>query len=179
LFGPIFFAEMPSRVNDEIAAAIGDARDRRRFKLNQVRTFLRAPLSMSRMAARARLLGGSGSETVRREDCGRIVSPTLVLTGEAGLDHVVPPEGSSEYIGLISGARAFRMGHSGHLGCITRPHLFADAVREFLAEVGVGSTRNAPAASRAEDRRSEAGDRRQFAAGVGPPLVEEGQHDAG
>ena len=60
LFGPVFLAEMPSRVGREIAAAIPDRAARRRFRWRQMRTFLKAPLSLSRMAARARLIGGHG-----------------------------------------------------------------------------------------------------------------------
>ena len=59
-------------------------------------------------------------------------SPTLVLTGEAHLDHVVPVEGSAVYQRLIPDARTAVLRQTGHLGSITRPHEFAAIVRNFV-----------------------------------------------
>lgn len=154
LFGPVFLAEMPSRVGREIAAAIPDRAARQRFRWHQVRTFLKAPLSLSLMAARARLIGGSRESDERRREAAMVRTPTLVLSGESHLDYVVPTEGTSEYATLIQGARGVCLERSGHLGCITRPELFAEAVADFVRGSG-GSERDdlAPeAAPRAIDR---------------------------
>jgi 3-oxoadipate enol-lactonase len=127
IFGPIFLAETPFRLRPEIRAAIPDAKERRRFSLRSLRTALGAPVSLSRIAGRARMIT---REDVTA-DCARIAAPTLVLTGEAHLDHVVPVDGSSEYLRLIPNARAAVLERTGHLGSITRPDAFAATVRTF------------------------------------------------
>jgi pimeloyl-ACP methyl ester carboxylesterase len=128
LLGPVFLAEIPRRVRRELAAALPDRHDRRRFQLRQVRTFFRAPMSLTQMAERARLL----DRDERLDDCARVCAPTLVITGEPGLDHVVPVGGTSEYLQLIARARGERIERTGHLGYITRPDVFATMVRKFL-----------------------------------------------
>ncbi len=127
IFGPIFLAETPFRLRPEIRAAIPDAAARRRFSLRQMRTALGAPVSLSRIAGRARMIT---TEDVT-PDCSRISAPTLVVTGERDLDHVVPVDGSSEYLRLIPNARAVVLERTGHLGSITRPDAFAAIVRAF------------------------------------------------
>lgn len=129
LFGPVFLAEVPGRVRAEVALAIPERPRRRRFVWQQIATFARAPLSLSRMAVRARLIGGYDQPA----DCARILAPTLVISGEPSLDRVVSAEGTSEYGRLIRNCRAVRLARTGHLGYITRPHDFADAVRAFLS----------------------------------------------
>jgi pimeloyl-ACP methyl ester carboxylesterase len=133
ILGPVFLAEVPRRVRAEIALAIPDRSVRRRFAWRQIATFARAPLSLSRMAARARLIGIHDQSA----DCERILAPTLVVTGEPSLDHVVSAEGTSEYLHLIHHACAVRLEQTGHLGYITHPREFAARVREFLASNSV------------------------------------------
>jgi pimeloyl-ACP methyl ester carboxylesterase len=128
LFGPVFLAEIPRRVRQEMATALPDRRDRRRFALRQVRTFFRAPMSLTMMAERARLL----NRDELLQDCARVAAPTLVITGEPALDHVVPVGGTSEYLQLIPRARGERIERTGHLGYITRPDVFASMVGTFL-----------------------------------------------
>ena len=128
IFGPIFIAETPWRLRPEIRTAIPDAKERRRFSFRSLQTALGAPVSLSRMAARARMIT---TEDVA-PDCARIAAPTLVVTGEPHLDHVVPVEGSSEYVRLIPDARAVVLERTGHLGTVTRPDAFAAIVRGFI-----------------------------------------------
>lgn len=130
LFGPLFIAETPWRLRKEIRTALPDPRARRALRLRVVRTFFSACPSISLMAARARLL----ANTNIGPDCERIVAPTLIITGERGLDHVVPVDGSSEYTCLITGARAVVLERTGHIGCNTRPHEFAALIRRFVDE---------------------------------------------
>jgi Predicted hydrolases or acyltransferases (alpha/beta hydrolase superfamily) len=73
-------------------------------------------------------------------DCARITAPTLVVTGEPHLDHVVPVEGSSEYLRLIPDAHAVVLERTGHLGSITRPEVFARIIHRFVLDVGAGRT---------------------------------------
>jgi 3-oxoadipate enol-lactonase len=128
IFGPLFLAESPWRLRPEIRAALPDRRARRLFSRRALGTLLSAPLSLSRMAARARLIT---SDDVG-PDCLRITAPTLVVTGERALDHVVPVDGASEYVRLIPNARAVVLERTGHLGSITRPEAFAALVRDFV-----------------------------------------------
>src|SRR5258708_3515599 len=93
ILGPLFFIETPFRAAGELAAALPSRRDRARFGLTMFRTALGAPVPPARMAARARRIRAYDALA----ECGRIAVPTLVLTGEAALDHVVPVEGTSKY----------------------------------------------------------------------------------
>jgi pimeloyl-ACP methyl ester carboxylesterase len=128
LFGPVFLAESPWRLRAELVAAFPDPGERWRFRQAVLRTLVGAPLSLSRMAERARLMNGMDL----RADCARIAAPTLVVTGERGLDHVVPADDSANYARLISNARAVVVERTGHLGSITRPDAFASIVHEFI-----------------------------------------------
>ena len=130
VFGLVFVAEIPGRVHDELAVALPDGRARRQFSWRQIRTFARAPISLSRMAARSMLMCESGA----RDDCAQVVAPTLVVTGERHLDRVVPVDGTSEYARLIPGARLVRIERTGHVGYISRPDAFVRIVSEFLGQ---------------------------------------------
>jgi pimeloyl-ACP methyl ester carboxylesterase len=127
VFGPVFLAEAPWRLRREMAAAFPEAHTRLRFAASQLRTFARAPLSLRRMAHRARLI----STLDTWSDCARVAAPTLVVTGEQALDHVVPADGSAGYVALIRGARSVVLERTGHLGSITRPAAFASIVSDF------------------------------------------------
>lgn len=129
LLGPLLLAEMPWRLGPEVRIAIPDPAARRRFALAAMATFFRAPVSVSRMAVRGRMV----TEIDLRQDCERIAAPTLVVTGEPGLDYVVPVAGTSEYLRLIAGAAGIVIERTGHLGSVTRPTAFASIVRDFVA----------------------------------------------
>ncbi len=128
LFGPMFLAEAPARLRAELAAAFPNPRDRWRFVRFQLRTLLTAPLSVRRMAARARLIG----EGTRLADCAAIAVPTLVVHGEPSLDHVVDAHGTAEYTALILGAQRAIIERTGHLGSITRPRELAAILQRFM-----------------------------------------------
>ena len=57
--------------------------------------------------------------------------PTLVMTGEPALDRVVPVRLTEEYARIWPHAERFTIAHTGHLGLITRPDVFADTVAKF------------------------------------------------
>ncbi len=128
VFGPLFLAETPLRLRAEIAVALPHAAERRRLAWRQTRTFFTAPLSLSGMATRARLIGASSL----REECRTITAPTLVMTGEPDLDRIVPVTSTLEYTAEIPNARYVRLSRTGHVGYLTRPPEFASAIREFL-----------------------------------------------
>ena len=128
LCGPCFLVESPFRLTPELAAAFPERRARWRFARWQLQTMLAAPFSFSQMAERAMLIGRHDIAA----DCERVSAPTLVVTGEAELDMVVPVESTATYAALIRGARTIVLERTGHLGTITRPSLFADTVNDFV-----------------------------------------------
>ena len=128
LLGPLFFAETPWRLRREMSAAFPELPARVRFTGLQLGTLISAPVSLARMACRARMIATIDAAA----DCARISAPTLILTGERGLDHVVSVDDSVGYVSLIRGARGVVLERTGHLGSITRPADFAAIVREFL-----------------------------------------------
>ncbi|HEY2905089.1 MAG TPA: alpha/beta hydrolase [Vicinamibacterales bacterium] len=134
IFGPLFLVESPWRMRDEITAALPNRQRRRQFKRSVLKTAWAAPISFKAMAGRARLM----QSIDLRPDCARITSPTLVITGDAVLDHVVPAHGSSEYARLITGARAAVLERTGHLGSVTRPEAFAALIAGFVRD-SIGS----------------------------------------
>jgi len=132
ILGPLFLAEAPLRLREEIASALPEWRARWAFRFGVLRTLPGAPVSFSRMAARARLI----ASTDLTADCQRVSVPALIVTGERRLDHVVPVEGASEYARLIPNARAVVIERTGHIGSITRPDAFATVIRAFTSDVG-------------------------------------------
>jgi len=64
-------------------------------------------------------------------DCRRVAAPTLVLTGEEHLDRVVPVGSTRAYATLIPRAEYRTMPHTGHMGLLTQPSVFADVVSGF------------------------------------------------
>ena len=130
LFGPLFAAEVPFRARPELLAALPHADERRAFSSTILRTLLKAPISLRRMAWRARLIAAYDAVG----DAARISAPTLVVTGEASLDHVVDVDGSSRYEQLIPGSKRVVLGRTGHQGTLTRPDAFVDEVTRFLEE---------------------------------------------
>jgi pimeloyl-ACP methyl ester carboxylesterase len=138
LFGPLFVAESPFRLWREVAAAFPRPADRFRFVTTQLRTLVTAPMSLTRMAERARMI--STIDLV--DDCRRIQAPTLVITGESDLDHVVRAQDGSDYTRIIPGARSAVLERTGHLGTIARPREFARLVEEFVTSAERESLRS-------------------------------------
>jgi pimeloyl-ACP methyl ester carboxylesterase len=115
LFGPLFVIETPFRLWREL-------------HWSQITAALTTPLSFAKMAKRARLI----ESTDIAADCGRVVAPTLVVTGDARLDHVVPVESTMEYLRAIPGSQHATLAGTGHLGSVTRSHVFAGLVTDFV-----------------------------------------------
>jgi pimeloyl-ACP methyl ester carboxylesterase len=132
VFGPLFLAETPLRLRRELSAAFPDRRARWRFARSQLALLVHAPLSLARMADRARLM----STIDFAADCASVTAPTLVVTGESDLDHVVSVDGSNGYLSQIRDSRRVVLERSGHLGSITRPAAFAAIVGDFAARPG-------------------------------------------
>ncbi|HEY7284556.1 MAG TPA: alpha/beta hydrolase [Vicinamibacterales bacterium] len=148
IFGPLFAVEVPFRARAELVAALPDASERRAFSASILKTVASAPISFRRMAQRARMIATYDTTC----DAARISAPTLVLTGEATLDHVVDVEGSSRYEQLIPGATHVVLSRTGHQGTLTRPDLFADEVSKFLNGSGRSRGSDGPDGARGFSR---------------------------
>ena len=130
IFGPLFLAETPFRLRREVLAAVPEWPARLKYLSEQLKTIAFTPVSVARMAGRARLIGSYN----RVADCARVTAPSLIVQGDESLDHVTGSGGTAEYARLIGGARLARMPHTGHLGSVTQPDRCADLIRRFLID---------------------------------------------
>lgn len=135
VFGPLFLVEAAMRLQRELSAMPRDTVERRRFLGRYLGAVLSAPGSPKRMAARARLIAAHD----RTADAAAITCPTLVMHGEATLDHVVDVGGTRDYLATIRHSREVTLADTGHLGFATRPREFARHVDDFLSGVARGS----------------------------------------
>jgi pimeloyl-ACP methyl ester carboxylesterase len=127
LLAPIFVATASARLRQEITTAIPRRVARWAFTQQQLGRIARSPMSPRLMARR---ITGALREDFA-SDCRHIDVPTLLLTGEAGLDHVVPLESTREYLERIADCRHAVVAGTGHLAVVTRPDTWADVVGSF------------------------------------------------
>jgi len=80
------------------------------------------------MAERARLI----AQLDTAAECRLVACPTLVITGEPGLDHVIAADRALAYGTLINNASSLVLEGTGHLGLVTRPSLFAASLKAFV-----------------------------------------------
>jgi 3-oxoadipate enol-lactonase len=121
-------AGAPLRLWPEIQSAIPGWGARLRFSAAYAARIARFPAVPSAMAARIEAARGLDHASA----CARVQSPTLVVTGELALDHVVPVETTREYLRLIPGAQYEMMAGTGHVGLVTQPERFAELVSNFI-----------------------------------------------
>ncbi len=105
LTAPMFVLTSPGRVLPEICDALPTWRERIRFSAGQLLRVARTRISPTRMAARMRV----AKQVDFFEACRRITMPTLVVTGQPGLDRVVPAEETWKYLKLIPGSESLRL----------------------------------------------------------------------
>jgi len=86
----------------------------------------------ARMARRARIV-----DEAEVDGLSAIHVPVLVMTGQAGLDRVVPTEMTAEYTRIWPHATAVTLERTGHLGLVTRADEFARAIARFADEAGL------------------------------------------
>ena len=125
------------RMYPEIAAAHPRGTASLRVAGRHALNVLRHMMSPSRMARRVHLLN---SVDLSRE-LGTVSLPTLVLTGEAGLDNVVPVRLTEEYMRLWPHAERLTLERTGHIGLITRPDRFTALVAPFVQRTGAAHDR--------------------------------------
>ena len=129
LLSPLFAAQSPFRLGPEIWQALDSLGDRLAFSGRHLATMARSPFSAVGMAERVRRMSTVDFEA----DCRQVTAPTLVLTGEPGLDRVVPVDATRRYADRIAGARHATLERTGHIGLVTRPDRFAEMVAPFVA----------------------------------------------
>jgi pimeloyl-ACP methyl ester carboxylesterase len=122
LTAPLFLVTAPGRVLPEVFAALPTWRERVSFCLGQLVRVARTGMWPPRMAARMRM----AKKFDFFEACRRITMPTLVVTGQPGLDRVVPAEETWKYLTLIPGSDALRL-PGGHVCCVMQPRTFTNA----------------------------------------------------
>lgn len=125
---PAFVLTSPGRLLPEIRRALPDWRRRTAFTLRHVLRVAAAPMKPPLMASRVTWT----QKMDFRPDCDRVTAPTLVTTGEEGLDRVVPVPITRRYCALIAGARYELIERTGHIGLLTRADRFAEVVGEFV-----------------------------------------------
>lgn len=126
LMAPAFLAGSPGRIVPELRAAHGRAW--MPSALSLLVDVARAPHSPDRMAARLHLLEGEDFVA----DCRAVHQPTLLVTGEPGLDRIVPAEASCRMLEWLPSARHVTLSHTGHWGLVTRRDAFAREVTQFV-----------------------------------------------
>jgi pimeloyl-ACP methyl ester carboxylesterase len=127
LLAPWFAITAPFRLMPEIATTFGRGTRGAAFFLRHSARVAAAPLAPTRTAERVRMLMALNPAA----DCVKVGAPTLVVTGEPGLDRVVPAEGTQEYLRAIPGAEHVLLERTGHIGLVTRPDRFAEIVGDF------------------------------------------------
>ena len=117
------------RLFPEIAAASGGPWSGVAAAARMGTRAVRYPFHPTRMARRARLapqISGSRLDDVR--------VPVLVVTGDEGLDKVVPPRLTMEYVRRWPHAQYAILPRTGHLGVVTRAREFAGLVAPFAQQ---------------------------------------------
>lgn len=127
LLSPLMLASAPLRFEPEIRKAIPTWGQRMRFIATQIRDVLTAPARPGNMARRVRW-----AEAHQFADVDRVQAPVMVVTGEPGLDRVVPFEVSRRNLEQFPGARHVVLPGTGHLGIVTTPECFCTAMHEFV-----------------------------------------------
>lgn len=127
LLGPYFVATAPTRMNPEVAAAIPSRAARLRFKASQSVRVALAMASPSKMARRV-----EWARAHHFSDLHAVKAPALIVTGEPGLDNVVPVDVSRRYLDDLESAEHVVLEHTGHIGLVTRPDAFAQVLGRFV-----------------------------------------------
>ena len=127
LMSPLFVATAPGRMRPEMTAAFPGVGARLRF---MARHGARVALALASPAKMARRI--AWASTHRFADPRAIRSRALIITGEPGLDRVVPVEITERYMTELQSAQHVVLEHTGHIGIVTRPDLFAEVIGSFL-----------------------------------------------
>jgi pimeloyl-ACP methyl ester carboxylesterase len=125
---PAFALRSIPRIAPEIAASLSSWTRRTTFTARHLARVIRYPLAPRHMAAWVH----AWMSTDFVSDCRSIRAPTLLITGDASLDRVVPVASSLDYLQLIAGSRHVVLRQTGHLGLITKPDAYARLIEAFV-----------------------------------------------
>jgi len=135
---PAFVLTSPVRIWPEIRSTFVRPADRLSFLARHGLRVAAAPMIPALMARR--IVQQQAIDFA--PDCLQVTAPSLIVTGEPGLDQIVPVESTLRYLSMIPGTRHAVIERTGHLGLISRPDRFASVVGGFVEEnvnLGVGS----------------------------------------
>ena len=127
LMSPMFVATAPGRMRPELRASLPSMTERIRFTAEHGARVLLAPTSPARMARRI-----AWAKTHHFADSRQVKAPALVVTGEPGLDRVVPVDVSRRYLDDLEKAEHVVLTRTGHIGLVTRPEAFAGVLERFV-----------------------------------------------
>jgi pimeloyl-ACP methyl ester carboxylesterase len=134
LMSPMFVATAPQRMRPELHAAMPTIGARLRFSLAQTARVMMAPARPSKMARRI-----EWAKAHRFADPHTVTSPVLVVTGEPGLDRIVPVDVTRRYLDEFETAEHVVLKRTGHIGLVTRPDAFAGVLDRFMNDVRVSA----------------------------------------
>lgn len=130
LNAPRFVLSSPLRLWPEIRAACGSAARGLGFMVRYGLRTAMHPMLPGLMASRIQ-----GQQQVDlTADLPAIAAPTLVISGEPGLDRVVPVDSTRQYAERIPNAKYVMIERTGHIGLMTRPDVFARLITDFVNE---------------------------------------------
>jgi pimeloyl-ACP methyl ester carboxylesterase len=127
LMSPLFVATAPRRMRSEMQAALPTIGQRLKFTLAHGARIVMSPTTPSRMAKRIQL-----ARAHHFADPHSVKAPVLIVTGEAGLDRVVPVDVTRRYLREFAAAEHVVLEHTGHIGLVTRPDAFAGVLERFV-----------------------------------------------
>ena len=128
LAAPAFVSGAIGRLAPEIIEALPTWPGRLRFAAGYAARAVRHPISPPRIAGWVR----DWQSRDVADLCRHIGARTLVVTGERGLDRVVPFDSTLEYVDLIPEARHAVLTGTGHIGFVSKPDAFARLVGDFI-----------------------------------------------
>ncbi len=127
---PLFAFRSIGRLGPELMAARSTWMSRARAAATYTWRAVRWPMDPVRMGEWVKAWPAAGIE----DACREVRTPTLVITGEAMLDRVVPIGDTLEYLTLIAGARHVTLEGTGHLGLLLKSREFATLVSAFVRD---------------------------------------------
>jgi pimeloyl-ACP methyl ester carboxylesterase len=125
---PRFLLSAFGRLRVELKAGLPRPWDRFVFIVRAALTALHYPPMPHLMANRVRLMEALNLA----EDAARVSAPTLVVTGEPGIERVVPVESTKQYLAYIPHSRYEMIPNAGHTVSLIHPECLARITSEFV-----------------------------------------------
>ena len=125
---PKFLWTAFSRLRVELQAGLPRPWDRVVFVVRAAMTALRYPPLPHVMAHRVRLMEAEDLA----QDASSVSAPTLIVTGEPGIERVVPVESTKRYLAYIPNSRYEMIENAGHTVSLIHPERLARITSEFI-----------------------------------------------